>query len=90
MLLAPGLVLLIVLLVVCGAVGVLTAVRRDRREERDALAEGRIRELEDRLRQLEDVVLAMGAEVRQLDGEALAPPPASPEQERRRLAADAP
>lgn len=76
--LAPGIILLLILLLMCGAVGVVALLRRDTRDEREDAAEARIRELEDRLHQLEDVVLAMGAEVRQLGGDALTPVPAPP------------
>ena len=76
--LAPGIILLLILLLICAAVGVVALLRRDSRNEREEAAEARIRELEGRLHQLEDVVLAMGAEVRQLGGEALTPVPALP------------
>ena len=76
--LAPGIILLLVLLLVCGAVGIVSLLQRDPRDEGEKAAEDRIRELEARLHQLEDVVLAMGAEVRQLGGEALTPVPAPP------------
>ena len=75
---APGIVLLLVLLLVCGAIGFVTLLRRDPRDEREEAAEARIRELEGRMHQLEDVVLAMSAEVRQLGGEAVTPVPALP------------
>ena len=76
--LAPGIILLLVLLLVCGAVGIVSLLRRDTRDDREEADEARIRELEERLHQLEDVVLAMGAEVRQLGGEALTPVPTPP------------
>ena len=75
MFVAPAVLLLLLLVVLSGAVRVVTLLRRRVATDRTQLEEARIRSLEDRLDQLEDMVIGLGSELRQLSGESVTPLP---------------